>query len=250
VLKQDVYPSAEWGVLDLGMNRGYFTLLFGELGYHTVSVEPQMDCIKHARLAIDANKLTPTLRILNEFVSEKEHATAAPVFGCSTAFGDKNLGKRSTQYESARERILVRPLHSILKDHLLPLRKLAFVKMDTEGSEAAALLGLGLDGLRYWSVQNLVVELAPHVWARAPRQKERMWRLLEKLQLEAKRVYALDEKQIASVGGRGERCGLVKIQHAHFGEMWSVTDISVYIGSKCAGNIWVELGSTRPRRTS
>lgn len=175
-------PEALWGstcgtkgiVIDVGANRGYYTLLAASYGHDVLAFEPQPHCNSMMSTCVLLSGLSCRVDIRYTFVSDKPGATMQVLrrTGCTGTFpNDDHDGWASgfrrplTALEGADDLVTVRGERI---DHAVgPHIHVRLLKVDAEGHEANALRSaakLLTDG----RVDNLLVEFNVPMLKRQP----------------------------------------------------------------------------------
>ena len=113
-------------VVDVGMNRGYFSLIVARMGYKVLAVEVMPSCATLAREALRLNNLTQNVNIVEAGLSRIAGGTVNSGGPCNDGFS--TVG-RSSQSIKGVELVT---LMSILEHHQ---QEVAVMKMDIEGWE-------------------------------------------------------------------------------------------------------------------
>lgn len=165
-------------VLDVGANTGFFSSAAGLLGYRVVAFEPQPGCIPWIVLHAHRNKVSDRVCILNAGVGATAGVISVASAGCNPGYITANQIHQAAkaQVDDDEDNVTIkRPIDStrteIAVTSLAPFLSageiVPIVKIDTEGAEIGVLESLDV-ALREHRVRNVLVELAPHVWAEQP----------------------------------------------------------------------------------
>jgi FkbM family methyltransferase len=125
-----------WVVLDVGANVGHHTLFYALKGPHVISVEPNPAAICALEEKLAANRIDKSVLLLREGLSDSEAQLELSIPDNS------NLGMASLNFKVGCTSINV----SVAPGDSIPviqrLTRLDFIKVDVEGHEMEALLGL------------------------------------------------------------------------------------------------------------
>jgi len=150
-------------ILDVGANSGYYSFLSAALGCQVVAFEPQPGC--HARLgaAIEVNGFHKAMRLVPRPVGLPQGApVGVSPRGCHGAYDLRPAGAAGVRPKRASGAQVVR--FTTVQHALSALdraKRVALIKIDTEGAEGMVLRSL-LPHLH--RVDNLVVETTPWRW--------------------------------------------------------------------------------------
>jgi len=145
--------------VDVGANWGYFTLLAAHLvgkGGRVVSLEPDPRLFPILQESLIRNQLEQVIALQVAAASEDGTLKLAGYnesgdnFGISRIVGE---GERETTFD-----VMARPLDKVFDD--LGIHNIDLLKMDIEGFEGYALLGLE-NSLRHLLIKRLLIELHP-----------------------------------------------------------------------------------------
>ena len=148
-------------IVDVGANSGYYSLVSAALGCQVLAFEPQPGCQKRLAEAIKINGFHEAMRFVPRPVGlPPGRSLGVNPHGCH---GDHML-----QHDAAAQRVPLRAEHMTrfttvqheLKD-LRRFRRIALMKVDTEGAEGMALRSLQF---HMDHIDNLVVETTPFRW--------------------------------------------------------------------------------------
>lgn len=67
------YSKDRWAYVDVGMNRGFQTLLPARLGYEVLAMEAMPSCVAQAYTTLSLNNLMQAVRVLNVGVARRDH---------------------------------------------------------------------------------------------------------------------------------------------------------------------------------
>lgn len=140
-------------VLDLGMNIGFNSLIFLELGCHVISFEPLKQNLLRARESVRANGLAERFTVFNNAVSNRE----SPLYmqfnegnpGASTAYPQRLGGDWGGEKWTCVMSVTMDAFFSWADRPLSPTTglpvspsEISFVKVDIEGHDVAAFDGM------------------------------------------------------------------------------------------------------------
>jgi hypothetical protein len=187
----------DYVVIDGGMNTGFYTLLSATQGFEVHSFDIQIDCFDVSQLLLDANeKVKAKLNGINGDSSSSSSVSAQPMGknyfyfrglwnddertftveeGCDPGRGvddyheKKDNPKWPTRTHNVTTTTLNRVLDTVLstisndndddpKQQQLKKKKVAILKLDIEGAEPGALMGLTNDDIQ--SIDNILLEFA------------------------------------------------------------------------------------------
>ena len=123
------------GVLDLGANIGYYTMIAAEMGHPVVAVEPFYDSIYRIHRALQIEKLSTQVTVIHNAVSD--YRTKATLLTSGDNQGDTRI---LMEYRSCIGSCPM-PVNTILMDDLLEVIKFntTIIKMDIQGFECQAM---------------------------------------------------------------------------------------------------------------
>jgi len=173
ILRQTRYNSADalTLVLDVGANAGFFSSMAGLLGYRVFAFEPQPSCLPWIAIHAHRNRVSDRVCIVNAGIDNRtddsgKYISVDSFGGCNPVYVALDHIRQRSESEALKHRMQVpvlslAPLCSMIirREMIVPV-----VKIDTEGAEIGVLESLD-SALRTHRIRNLLVELAPGVWA-------------------------------------------------------------------------------------
>lgn len=169
--------------VDVGANIGYFTLLGSRLvgnGGRVIAIEASPAALEVLQVNLQRNKCT-NVRVVHEaaFSDERELTLSFPHAGnigaASTAIRKGDPGRAIT--------VAARPISSMLTEE--EARSVRVIKMDIEGGEVDALLGLLPLLDRLTNRLDMIVEVSPEMLLKAGHSAEQLLSLMAEHGFEA-----------------------------------------------------------------
>jgi FkbM family methyltransferase len=148
-------------IVDVGANSGYYSLLSAALGCQVVAFEPQPGCHLRVKAAIQLNLFHEAIRLVPRPVGLPQRApVVVKPYGCHGDYQVRpGAAPRSKLAPGAHTVRFTTVQHSLTKFERS--KRIALVKIDTEGAEGAVLVSLMKHMDR---IDNLVVETTPWRW--------------------------------------------------------------------------------------
>lgn len=153
-------------VVDGGMNTGFYTLLTARLGYQVHSFDVQKDCFDVAQLLLQQNGMNAhdynfTSKFYFMGLWSNNDKSFVVKEGCDPGRGIDNYDEGAeieVSWDRRSHNVSVVTLDSFLDSLGDPTARVALLKLDIEGAETAALMGLDRNAHR---VENIILEYAP-----------------------------------------------------------------------------------------
>lgn len=169
--------------IDVGANVGYFTLLaadcVGESG-RVVAIEPMPEIYELLAHHVAVNALRNVRAINEAALGPGKVGTVTLYRGEEENLGSTSLLQRCPHSGTAR--VTGRPLAAMLTDE--ECRRARIIKIDVEGAEADAILGLELESGRFRDDLELIVEISFDTPS-AQAQREKLSKYLADLRFNA-----------------------------------------------------------------
>jgi FkbM family methyltransferase len=163
VLDPAVRPQANYSVLDVGSNTGWYSAFAAGRGYPVVSIDMLAECARRSRCGSIANLASQLVEIHHAFATDDAGVAAGALRaqGAHCFSGTSAAWRDSWEWPGFTE--LVQPLQL---GRLLAARgrRVAIAKIDIEGGEVAVVRSLA-QGNALQLIDHLLVEFSPHMWA-------------------------------------------------------------------------------------
>ena len=160
-------PSAssvtdDYLVIDGGMNTGFYTLLSATQGFNVHSFDIQMDCFDVSKLLLTKNDVMNKSHFYFNGLWSDSSKHFSVEEGCDPGRGidDYHESKQEAKWPLRTYNVTTTTIDTVIAAifNSSPSEKVAILKLDIEGAEPAALMGLD----KYMDrVENIILEFSP-----------------------------------------------------------------------------------------
>lgn len=130
-----LHRNHDIGVIDLGANIGYYTLIAAKMGHKVVAVEPFYPSIHRMHRAIEIEQLSEFVTVVHNAVADRRALATIQISG------DNQGDTKVYMNHECNSGLCPPPVHTILMDDLLQVITFnkSLIKLDIQGYECQAM---------------------------------------------------------------------------------------------------------------